>query len=233
MECSICHTRSSEGFCAICKTLLCEECGTRCEQCGKMVCPSHVEETSSGRLLCSVCYEERRERRKKRKKKQEAAEAGVESTSFEALQGEEGQGEEEDVVDETEALATREPIAPWKMSFIVSAVGLVLILVFLFLPATRRLPLGIHAYFPVPIVGLLIPLLAILWAYISLRKFEYQDRRIEAMLAMVCALLVLIGITGVVVADFRQAAQEKAAKKALNNVPPEVRRARALDRYRK
>lgn len=59
MECSFCQTRSSIGFCVECRALLCEECAVVCQGCGKLVCHTHVRETTHRRRLCGKCYDKR------------------------------------------------------------------------------------------------------------------------------------------------------------------------------
>jgi len=59
MECSVCNTRSSIGYCVECQSLLCEECAVTCQGCGKLICRDHVHETPHNRRLCIKCYAER------------------------------------------------------------------------------------------------------------------------------------------------------------------------------
>ncbi len=54
MECSVCHVRSSVGFCPECKSLLCEVCGALCTRCGQLACKGHLQRTDAG-LLCRAC----------------------------------------------------------------------------------------------------------------------------------------------------------------------------------
>lgn len=66
MDCGLCETRSSVGFCVECKILLCESCSVACEACKRLVCPNHLLTTSHGRKLCRPCFEERKARREAR-----------------------------------------------------------------------------------------------------------------------------------------------------------------------
>jgi hypothetical protein len=68
MECESCSLRSSVGYCAECRKLLCEVCGVPCKTCGKIVCREHTKTTSSGKELCADCYAERQERKKRHAK---------------------------------------------------------------------------------------------------------------------------------------------------------------------
>lgn len=63
MECNICKTRSSVGYCGTCRMLLCEVCGAACQGCGKGMCPTHRAKTDSGRWLCPTCMAARNVRR--------------------------------------------------------------------------------------------------------------------------------------------------------------------------
>ena len=67
MDCDICQIRSSVGYCADCKALLCEVCGTPCKKCGKIVCAEHIQLTPHGRGLCGTCMAEREARHAARK----------------------------------------------------------------------------------------------------------------------------------------------------------------------
>ena len=55
MDCDVCGTRSSVGFCASCGKLLCEACGAVCVRCQKMMCPEHVQAPVRGTVLCDAC----------------------------------------------------------------------------------------------------------------------------------------------------------------------------------
>lgn len=117
MECGECTIRSSVGFCHECDILLCEVCSHGCERCGKTVCKSHIQRTSSGRHICVSCvvhhYDKRAKKAKERREmRAEAAVVGavaapspgkkssgissssskphVESFSFESLQADMG-----------------------------------------------------------------------------------------------------------------------------------------------
>ena len=62
MNCGICGIRSSVGYCVECKTLLCEQCATLCEECGQPICSNHIHETPHHRRLCIECIAKRNER---------------------------------------------------------------------------------------------------------------------------------------------------------------------------
>lgn len=55
MECAVCQTRSAVGYCAQCKTMLCEVCGVACAACGSITCKRHSAKDAAGRSLCSQC----------------------------------------------------------------------------------------------------------------------------------------------------------------------------------
>ncbi len=73
MECAKCEMRSSVGYCAECKALLCEICGTTCSHCGAMVCGDHIYQTKSGRELCKICMKKYEKQKKLRRAAKEAA----------------------------------------------------------------------------------------------------------------------------------------------------------------
>ncbi len=58
MNCEFCGVRSSVGFCAECKKLLCEDCADTCSNCSGLTCHEHVRETAY-RRLCAACMLER------------------------------------------------------------------------------------------------------------------------------------------------------------------------------
>jgi hypothetical protein len=72
MECAICQLRSSVGYCAECKALLCEVCNETCSHCGAVVCPECLVETSSGRELCKTCMAKYQKRKAHRAAEREA-----------------------------------------------------------------------------------------------------------------------------------------------------------------
>lgn len=55
MECSVCRIRGPVGFCAVCRQLLCEECGVECMTCGRLVCPAHRHNERRGEYICQEC----------------------------------------------------------------------------------------------------------------------------------------------------------------------------------
>jgi len=59
MECAFCQVRSAIGYCVECRSLVCEQCGVKCDGCGKLMCREHVHETPHGRRLCIKCYVDR------------------------------------------------------------------------------------------------------------------------------------------------------------------------------
>ncbi len=54
MECSVCKTRSSIGYCPDCQQLLCETCGVACADCGVMLCEAH-RVSYQGVHVCRRC----------------------------------------------------------------------------------------------------------------------------------------------------------------------------------
>lgn len=73
MECSVCHVRSTVGYCKTCERMLCEVCGISCSRCKKLVCREHRSTTPGGRNLCPECMAAREAKRKA----QEAEKAGA------------------------------------------------------------------------------------------------------------------------------------------------------------
>ncbi|MCP4639350.1 MAG: hypothetical protein GY851_02900 [bacterium] len=219
MECSVCKVRSSEGYCVECQSLLCNECALTCETCSKMVCPDHVHITRSGRRLCNACHEERRARREKRKHGGAAAAAGA--TGLAALQDEDnGELEDEDLI--LAASAQRGP-EPWQWSLYVAIAGLVVVALMLIFPTLRRIPLGGTAYFPTPVVILILPVFSALWAFVGLTREEYFEDRPKCFMGIIgSVLVVLLSIVAVFTDPARTADLEaQALQEQRDNMTPE------------
>lgn len=109
MQCAICNTATTIGFCDTCKAGVCDGCSTECRKCGKRVCSKHFQVTLHGRKLCGECWKRREEKHAARKAEKagkgeavkEAPSRGaepaqafaseeLEDTSFEALMGSRG-----------------------------------------------------------------------------------------------------------------------------------------------
>lgn len=171
MDCQVCEVRSSVGYCVECQKILCETCGITCENCKKLSCPDHIHETSSGRILCKSCYDERREKRKQIKAAHGKKPAG--DTSFEGLEAE----EEGDIGDEALVGSARRPIQPYQFSLYIAIAGIVVSILALLIPALRRIPTGGDGYMSSGLIFLIIPALGIIWAIIGLVKEDYYEDR--------------------------------------------------------
>lgn len=82
MECDVCRTRPTVGFCKACDKPMCEVCGIPCDRCHKLVCREHRSRTPGGRNLCPECMAHREH---KRQLKVAEAARKPESTSFQDL----------------------------------------------------------------------------------------------------------------------------------------------------
>ena len=184
MECSVCKVRSAVGGCAVCQAMLCEECGIPCAVCGKLVCPEHLQETRSGRRLCTKCFDQREARREQRKAVAEGrAEEPVTAAQEEEL-------EEEGVV-----LAGRPAPEPWQWSFYVAIGAIAIALIMLIFPSLRRISLGPTGYIPMPLVLVFIPAISIIWAIVGLTSEKYYDDRSKCFVGLGLALVgVLLGV---------------------------------------
>lgn len=204
MNCSVCNIRGSVGYCAECKTLLCEECGIVCERCGKMACSKHVYVTSSGRQICTVCQAERREKRKQQTGETAAAPSRqpVQPTSFEALEGEEplaptaATGAELPVSAEALTMSGRAPIPPWKLSLYSSLGSLVSVTVILIIPAFWSMLLGANTSGLLPFLVILVPLLpaflSILWAIGGLFTSPYIEDRAKCLIGLGISVVAIV-----------------------------------------
>lgn len=226
MECAVCNLRSSEGICVECEKLLCDECGIHCEQCGKIACPDHVHTTSSGRVLCVKCQADRVARRQKRKEELETGAA------YDAAQDQEE--EEEPIV---LAASAREPVAPWKLSLYGAILGAAVMLVLLIFPGLRRFELAAGRYLPTPLVLMIVPAFAVLWAVVSLSREKYAKDRSKAMAGIAVALAtVVLGAVAVYTdparAEELRAAQEQTERENMSPAELEQWRQERLNKYR-
>jgi len=189
MECMVCGLRSSVGYCVVCQKMLCEECGIRCETCGKLVCAEHSYETSSGKQLCVECQKERKKEYARRRRE---AEEGIPPQDEVSAQDE--------VVGQDEVLtaSAKRRVEPWLWSLGVSIAGAALVLLLLVAPSLRRAPLGANAYIPMSIVPIVVSLFAMVWGIVGLVREEHYEDRPKCFaglgLALVTILLAVVAI---------------------------------------
>lgn len=167
MECMECGVRSAVGSCRTCGKLLCEECGTECQECGHVVCSEHVNVTPGKRKLCGTCFEKRQERREGRKPGHAKAKKG--GGVVEELDGEELE-EGETLEERTLTASARRAPNPSVISLAVAGLGLALMLLVLFVPDLRRVALGPDAYLPTPLILLVIPVVGGAWGIIGMQQ---------------------------------------------------------------
>jgi len=185
MECTVCGVRSAVDSCAVCSTLLCEECGAVCEQCQKRVCPDHTKQSRSGKIFCETCYEEREERRRRRREGAAADEAGS-GTSLEAL---DHAGEEEDFTVLT--ASAQRGIEPWKMSIYVALFGVLLIGLTFLIPALRGFSTSGGTYVPIPYFFVIVPLIALIWGCVGLFGRAYLHEKVRNLPGIALALIAI------------------------------------------
>jgi len=197
MECDICHTRSSEGYCVQCNRLLCAECAAVCSRCGNLMCPDHAHETRSGRILCPECLEERRERREKRKAAERAAtKEGEQETADEA---------EEEAVVLTASAA--KGLAPWKISAAAGMVALLLIVVAILRPGFRVGGLGFTA-----VLVLVVAAGSLFWGAVGLFYPKYYEERALSLIGIGFAFVAVVCAVLSIGHEARQALEEKASR---------------------
>lgn len=204
MECRVCNIRSSVGYCAECRELLCEECGLMCTKCGKMVCPSHYHETSSGKTLCLSCYQERKARRaeQKRHRRHGGESEAAAGTSFASLEGTEAAPDEEQEGGVSAVALTESGYrlaAPWKVSLYSALGGLAGVLLVLIFPTIWWMLLPVEGRPYLPYLFILIPLLpafaAISWATFGLMRSEYLEDRARCLGSLAIAIVaVFLGV---------------------------------------
>lgn len=183
MECQTCNVKSSVGFCVTCKSMLCEECGIKCDECKRLACRAHIQRTGSGKQLCLTCYELRRE--KKREKRGDAGD-----TSFAALSGAPKPAEAPDETpDEEIVLGKWQPPPPWKISIYTASIGLAATIFITVIPALRKIILPGGDYIATPYILVLIPVMALLWAAVGFYQEKYIQERMRSLPGVVIAII--------------------------------------------
>lgn len=213
MECSICVVRSSVGYCSECQALLCEECGIKCDECGKMVCPEHKHETRSGRTICLACDRERKKRRAARG----GAATPAPSSDEKAKGGTALEDLEEDAEEEVLTASARVGIPSWQLSLYTALAGLFLLLVFRFvLGQTYIGPVHISLFM------LILPILALVWAGIGLtREFDPRSFIGIGVAVLTCLVAVVVFVQDPARALAQQEEQEVQQRQQMT---PEERR---------
>lgn len=220
MQCDVCGLRSSVGYCEDCKKLLCEEHSIKCEKCAKTICPDHVQLTSSGRQLCSACYEARRATKSERRREGREGEAAAVAagTGMDDLREEEPAIEQEALVG-----SVREAAAPWRLCIIAGALATIVALVVLVFPGLRRFDIGGGNAMSTPWVLMIIPVVAVFWGVVALMSFRYEDKRTISLagigLSVVAAILLVVAAQ----TDPARAAELEAQRaiEARENMTPE------------
>lgn len=170
MECSVCNERSEVDTCNECKMLLCEVCGSICEQCKKMVCPEHKRVTHKGHVMCAACFTEREERHSKKTAQREAAAGG---TGLNELEGT-AQAPQEEISYEALTGSARQPPPPWRMSMYTGIAAAVLAIFLLLLADFRVVPTPWGGTFPTPYSVIIISLFAIFWSVRGMTNEEFE-----------------------------------------------------------
>lgn len=185
MECQVCNTRSSIGYCEESRALVCEVCSTSCYKCGKLLRKDivHLSERS-GHEYCSSCWAEREARHGGPKKSAATSEGG---TSFESLMstpkaGIDPEGAaiadalEDDAEEENRLLSASawRPPPPWKLSFQAAFLGLGAILFVYVFPSFYRITLPGGGEILTPYILLIVPILAVVWGVVGMMSMDYM-----------------------------------------------------------
>lgn len=203
MDCSQCNLRSAVGYCVACQTMLCEDCGLTCDDCGKLACSEHVYETRRGRKLCPACRDEREARKAERKGRRDEierahAEAPMGGTSFEDLVSSDAvatSADGEPVTVSVEALGRSgyRKWQPWQLSMLSAVLGLMATVVTFLVPSLRGIMLGDGSYIPAPLIIVFFPLAAFAWAFVGLTYANFWEDRekcfVSAGLGALCIFL--------------------------------------------
>lgn len=169
MDCGVCERRPAAGFCVECKVRLCGNCGLECEACAKLVCPRHIFESGSYRILCVECAASRDARRAPRAIRRSERPVRTEAETSESVMR-----------------PVMAPLPPWKLAMANATLGAMAASLLLMFPGLRRLPLPGDILLPMPAVAAVLPASALAWAAAGLlqRKFA-KDRRWHLLAAAV------------------------------------------------
>jgi len=173
VECDVCKVRSAVGQCEESNVLVCEECSTTCSQCGKRIASSKGHISKSGNVYGGSCHEERAARRAARHHRREAVEEPGPGGGLIPVGT--GGPPDDEVLEEEAVLSQWRTAAPWKWSLGFGILGIVLMIVFIAFPSIRGIRLSANFYFPFAVLMLIIPIFALVWAYIGYRNRQFTD----------------------------------------------------------
>lgn len=173
MICECCDLRSSVGFCAECGKLVCEECGAKCEACGRLMCPAHIAGPASFRRVCPQCLEE----------SDSFKHAGPETAPA-------GHGHAHARLTPPEPEPVLELPPAWKLSLYTAGVAALFVFFLFIFPPLRHLPLTPRVAFPVPVLVGVLPLAGLIWALVGIRRREKEQDYCYFGLILSAALLV-------------------------------------------
>ena len=184
MECDLCQIRSSQGYCAECKRLLCEVCSVACSECGKNVCATHVHETRSGKQLCAGCTRARKEKKRKKERPEP-----VERTSFEALDGAAHVSSDEGVDDDRPILtaSARQQAPPWKLSVYAAGAAAIVMALVLAVPQFRMIGQPFSS-----VLAIALCAISGVWATIGLTAEAHYETRPRNFFGIAIAVVALL-----------------------------------------
>jgi hypothetical protein len=182
--------------------MLCEECIAKCAKCGILVCPDHLYKTHSGKILCLPCQAKRRAEHTGKRGEDEGEEAGT------------GMTPEAELEEERPILvgSIRQPPPPWQLSLYIAGLGIAAGLLMLVAPGLRRVPLPWGGHFPTPVLLMLIPAIAIVWAVCGMVLPEHKEHRPRCLMGIGLALLSCILMIFTVYTDPARLADAEARK---------------------
>lgn len=187
MDCDLCQIRSSIGYCAECKRLLCEVCSVACSECGKNVCVTHVHETHSGKRLCSACTKARKEHKHRSRREEEEAEL----TGFDELEqrGRARVASDEDLDDEGAVLkaSAYQPIPAWKLSLYAAGAAALVMIVVLVIPGFRLIAQPWSSW-----ISIVLCLISGFWSVVGLTSARYVENRPRNFIGAAIAVVALV-----------------------------------------
>jgi len=169
MICESCQIRSSIGFCASCKRMVCDGCAEVCDSCGKLSCKEHAYD-GGGMVYCRACGEE----------------AGARPRSREAAY----------VGREEEAPRVRRPYEnppAWLVAAVLAGLSAVFTGLLYVHPDLVRLPLPGGVSLPISLATPLVPLAAMGWAIGGLRETRVPRKPFVCLASLLVSIVAIAG----------------------------------------
>ncbi len=197
-----------------------------------MACFEHARASSKNQTLCVKCDAKREERRAARKKRDRGREKDRREGAVAGGGGvlDEEEAQEESIEERVLVHSVRRAPAPWKISVAAAAVGLLLVIAVLLMPA-------MHRFMPSPYLLLLVPVIAAAWGAAGLMtESEDGPNKSRSMAGLgVAVVAIVLGVVAVqndpARVEARQAQEQQAQFEQMTDEEREQWRQERLQRF--